>query len=241
MPGGGTGVTTNITTQDRPSTSTSGPWVADGKKPASRLRGTKRRRSIPHLLLGALLVLACAAAFLVVSLNSGNKESVLALARPVAVGQVLTTQDLKQVSVAVDSGVSVVDASQAASVVGKTMSASLPAGALLTVDMVSGAGVPAVGQAIAALSLKAGQFPVEVSPGAHVSVVFVPGQAGAALAGPPVPDSTTVWPAVVTSVTSPPNQQITVVSVQLSQAAARQIAAVPAGQLSIVMLPGSGQ
>src|SRR5437764_2199534 len=244
MPEGGTGVTTRFTTQpdtDRPAGSASGPWVADGKKPASRLRGTTRRRSVPHLLLGALLVLACAAAFLVVSLNSGNRETVLALARPVAVGQVLTAQDLKQANVAVDPGVSVVDASQAASVVGKAMSSSLPAGALLTLDAVSGAGVPVTGQAIAALSLKAGQFPVEVSPGAHVSVVFVPGQAGTALASPPVPDSTTVWPAVVTSVTSPANQQITVVSVQLSQAAARQIAAVLAGQLSIVMLPGSGQ
>ena len=237
-------MTSNITTQpdtDRPTRSASGPWVADGKKPASRLRGMKRRRSLPHLLLGVLLVLACAAAFLVVSLNSGNRVTVLALARPLAVGQVLATQDLKQVNVAVDAGVSVVDASQAASVVGKTMSASLPAGALLTLDAVSGAGVPQAGQAIAALSLKAGQFPVEVSPGSHVSVVFVPGQAGAAVASPPTPDSTTVWPAVVTSVTSSPNQQITVVSVQLSQATARQIAAVPAGQLSIVMLPGSGQ
>ena len=237
-------MTTNITTQpdtDRPTKSTSGPWVTDGKKPASRLRGTKRRRSIPHLLLGTLLVLACAAAFLVMSLNSGNRETVLALARPVTVGQVLTAQDLKQVRVAVDPGVSVVEVNQATSVVGKTMSASLPAGALLTLDAVSGAGVPASGQAIAALSLKAGQFPVEVSPGSHVSVVFVPGQAGAALASPPTPDSTTVWPAVVTSVTSPPNQQVTVVSVQLSRAAARQIAAVPAGQLSIVMVPGSGQ
>jgi hypothetical protein len=243
MPGG-TGVTTNITTQpdtDRPTTSATGSWVADGKKPASRLRGTKRRRSLPHLLLGALLVLACAAAFLVVSLNSGNREPVLALARPVSVGQVVTAQDLKQVNVAVDPGVSIVGVSQAASVVGKTMSTSLPAGALLTLDAVGGAGVPAAGQALAALSLKAGQFPVEVSPGAHVSVVFVPGQSGAALVSPPTPDSTTVWPAVVTSVTSPPNQQITVVSVQVSQAAARQIAAVPAGQLSIAMLPGSGQ
>jgi hypothetical protein len=79
---------------------------------------------------------------------------------------------------------------------------------------------------------------VEVSPGSHVSVVFVSGQSGVALASPPTPDSATTWPAVVTSVTSPPNQQVTVVSIQLSQAAAREIAAVPAGQLSIVMLPG---
>lgn len=236
-------MTTNITQPDtdRHTTSANGSWVADGKKPASRLRGTKRRRSIPYLLLGALLVMACAAAFLVVSLNSGNREPVLALAQPVSVGQVLTAQDLKQVNVAVDPGVSVVDTGQAASVVGRTMSESLPAGALLTLDAVSGAGVPAPGQALAALSLKAGQFPPEVSPGSRVSVVFVPGQAGVALSSPPTPDSTTVWPAVVTSVTSPPNQQTTVVSVQVSPAAARQIAAVPAGQLSIVMLAGGGQ
>jgi hypothetical protein len=238
-------VTTNITTQpdtDRPrSSSANGRWVADGKEPASRLRGTHRRRSIPYLLLGVLLVLACAAAFLVVSLTSENRRPVLALARPVSVGQVLTAQDLRQVNVAVDSGVSVVDVGQAASVVGKTMSTSLPAGALLTLDAVSGAGIPTEGEAVAALSLKAGQFPPEVSPGSHVSVVFVPGQAGVTVSSPPTSDSATVWLAVVTSVTSSPNEQTTVVSVQLSEAAARQVAAVPAGQLSIVMLSGSGR
>lgn len=237
-------MTTTSTTQpdtNRPTTSATGTWTTHGKKPTSRLRGTRRRRSIPHLLLGALLVLACAAAFLVVSLNSGTKHSVLALAQPVSVGQVLSTQDLKQVNVAVGPGVSVVDASQAASVVGKTMSENLPAGALLTLDAVSGSGMPSTGQALAALSLKAGQFPPEVSPGAHVSVVFVPGQAGAGLTDPPTQDSTTVWPAVVTSVSMPPNQQITVASVEVTPVAARQIAAVPAGQLAVVMLPGGGR
>jgi len=236
-------MSTNITTHsgtDRSTRSATGSWGADGTKAASRLHGTKRRRSVPHLLLGALLVLACAAAFLVVSLNSGSKQSVLALARPVVVGQVLTTGDLKEVAVAVDPSVSVVDASEVAGVVGKTMSESLPAGALLTLDAVNGTGVPAAGQALAALSLKAGQFPPEVSPGSHVAVVFVPGPVGVGLATPPTPDATTVWPAVVTSVTNPPNQQITVVSVQVSPVTAGQIAAIPAGQLSIVMLAGNG-
>ncbi|NKQ59005.1 hypothetical protein HFP15_39805 [Amycolatopsis sp. K13G38] len=225
----------------RPAASLGGSWASDATESTSRVRAAKRRRSVPHLLLGTLLVLACAVAFTVVSLNSGDREPVLALARPVTVGQVLTAQDLKQVNVAVDPGVSVVDVNQAASLMGKTVSTNLPAGALLTRDAVSGTGVPAAGQALAALSLKAGQFPVEVSPGSHVSVVFVPGQSGSVLASPPAPDATTGWPAVITSVASPPNQQITVVSVQVSQAAARQIAAVPAGQLSIVMLAGGGQ
>ncbi len=234
---------TNTTLPDtnRPLGSTGGPWVSDGKKPpATRLR-SGRRRSVPHLLLGALLVLVCAGVFLLVSLNSDQRQPVLALAQNVSVGQVLTAQDLKQVNVAADPGVSVMDASQAASVVGKTMSTSLSAGALLTPDAVGGSGFPTAGQALAALSLKSGQFPPEVAPGSHVSVVFVPSQAGAAVESPPSPDQSTVWPAVVTSVTSLPDQQITVISVQLGEAAARQIAAVPAGQLSVVLVSGGGQ
>lgn len=228
-------MTTPIANQPdtRPTTSETGFWTT-GRKPTSRLRSAKRRRSIPHLVLGVLLVLACATAFATVSLVTGNKQSVLALARPVSVGQVLTVQDLKQVNVSLDPDVSVVDAQQAAGVVGRTMAESLPAGALLTVDAVSGPGVPAAGQALAALALKPGQFPPEVSPGAHVSVVFVQSQNSSQ----PTSDATTVWPAVVTSVTAPANQQATVVSVEVSQAAAREIAAVPAGQLSLVMLPG---
>ncbi|MEV6603502.1 SAF domain-containing protein [Kutzneria sp. NPDC051319] len=196
---------------------------------------------MPHLLLGTLLVIVCAGVFVVWSLTSDTREPVLALARPVTVGQVLTAQDLKQVNVVVDPGVSVVDASQAASVVGKAVSTSLTVGALLTPDAVGSGGVPAAGQALAALSLKSGQFPPEVGPGAHVSVVFVPGQVGGAVASAPTADPSSVWPAVVTSVTSPPNQQITVISVLLGESAARQVAAVPAGQLSVVMVSGGGR
>lgn len=224
----------------RPESTADGPWISDGKKPpASRLRATGRRRSVPYLLLGVLLVLACVGGFVLISLNSGDRQAVLALARGVSVGHVLTTQDLRQVNVAVDPGVAVVGAGQAATVVGRPMATNLSAGALLTPDAVGGAAVPTDGQAIAALALKPGQFPAEVGPGVRVSVVFVPGQAGTA-SSPPV-DGGTVWPAVVTSVTVPPNEQTTVVSVQLTEAAARQVAAVPAGQLSIVMLSSGGR
>ncbi len=224
---------------DRATSTANGSWISDGKKlSASRLRTAGRRRSVPYLLLGVLLVLACVGAFVVISLNSGDREAVLALARGVRVGHLLTTQDLRQVNVAVDPGVAVVGADQAATVVGRPMATSLSAGALLTPDAVGGAAIPTSGQAIAALALKPGQFPAEVGPGGRVSVVFVPGQAGTA-SSPPA-DGGTVWPAVVASVTTLANEQNTVVSVQLSEAAARQVAAVPAGQLSIVMLSTVG-
>ncbi|MFD0201426.1 MULTISPECIES: hypothetical protein [Saccharothrix] len=225
---------------NRAASAATGPWANDGKKSfASRLRTTGRRRSMPYLLLGMLLVLACVGGFVLISLNSGDRQAVLALARGVQVGHVLTTQDLRQVNVAVDPGVAVVGADQAVTVVGRLMATSLSAGALLTPDALGGAALPTNGQAIAALALKPGQVPAEVGPGARVSVVFVPGQAGTATSPPA--DGGMVWPAVVTSVTTPANDQNTVVSVQLSEAAARQVAAVPAGQLSIVMLSAGGR
>ncbi|HWO67483.1 MAG TPA: hypothetical protein VNO31_46365 [Umezawaea sp.] len=232
--------TTIRTDTDRATSTANSPWINDGKKqPASRLRATGRRRSVPHLLLGVLLVLACVAGFVLISLNSGDRQAVLALARGVPLGHVLTTQDLRQVNVAVDPGVAVIGAEQAATVVGRPMATSLSAGALLTPDAVAGPALPTSGQAIAALALKPGQFPAEVGPGARISVVFLAGQAGTT-SNPPA-EAGTVWPAVVTSVTAAANDQTTVVSVQLAESAARQVAAVPAGQLSIVMLSAGGR
>jgi hypothetical protein len=231
---------TTTTDADRSSTSDGYPWVSSGKKSdaGSRLRGTGRRRSLPYLLLGVLLVVACTATFLLISLDSGTRQPVLALARAVTVGHVLTAQDLRQVNVAVDPGVSIVDAGQAASVVGKTMSVSLPAGALLTPDAVGVPAVPVAGQAIASLSLKAGQVPPEIAPGARVSVVFVPSGAAASATSAPTSDTAAAWEGVVTSVTSPDTEQATVVSVQLTESAAREVAAIPVGQLSLVLLAG---
>jgi hypothetical protein len=47
------------------------------------------------------------------------------------------------------------------------------------------------------------------------------------------------WQATVIGVTGRPDEQTTVVSLQLTESAARQVAAVPAGQLSVVMLTKS--
>lgn len=199
---------------------------------ASRIHASVRRRSLPHLLMGVLLVMLCTTGFVAYSLETGHRQQVLALARPVAVGQVLTARDLEQVGVAADSGVAVLRAEAAGSVIGRTMTTGLSAGSLLTAAAVSSAGTPPPGQGIASLALKPGQFPPEVAAGAHVSVVSAPTTTpGTGLLGA----APSTWPAIVTTVTSPANQQLTVVSLQLDTAEARQIAAMPAGQLSLVV------
>lgn len=228
-----THVTNNASTS-RPSTSDQPAWISDKQRGITRLRG--RKRSLPYLALGVVLVIACAGTFLWITLTANDRRPVLALNRPVAVGHVLTPQDLQQVNVAVDAGVLVVDAGQVTSVVGKTMAVSLSAGTLLTSDSVAAPAIPVAGQSIAALALKVGQFPVEVGPGARVSVVFVPNGSQAEAA-----ETSTSWPGMVTSISSPTNEQVTVVSVQVAEAAARQIAAVPTGQLALVLLAGGGR
>jgi hypothetical protein len=225
----------------RSASSAGGSWLSTWRRPdtGSRLPGG-RRRSVPHLLVGALLVLACAAGVVLWSLVAGERQRVLALVHPVSVGHVLSTSDLREESIAADPGVSTVAASQAAMVVGRTMATSLPAGSLLTPEVLGAALVPARGQAITALALKAGAFPPELAPGAQVAVVVVPGStagSSSALASPNVPSA---WQATVISVTGRADEQTTVVSLQLAESAARQVAAVPAGQLSVVMLPGGG-
>jgi hypothetical protein len=237
--------TTNTPTRDRTDTGPAEAWLRNDSKPTrtARLRGSPRRRSVPHLALGVVLVLACAAATVFAALQFTDRQQVLALARPVTVGHVLTTEDLRQVSVSAAGGVSVVPAGQVSVVVGQTMAVSLPAGSLLTPTELGAAALPQPGQAITALALKPGQFPTALGPGAHVLVVLAPGSTSGGSptsAGSPssAQQAVAVWPATVTDLAGQANDQSTVVSVQLADTAARQVAAQPSGALSLVLVSG---
>lgn len=234
--------TAGSTNTDTPTGRKASPsaWAGrDGKAP-SRLSGSGRRRSVPYLLIGVLLVVVCAAGGVVAGMQLGQRESVLALARPVAVGDVVSAQDLKQVSIAVDSGMDVLPASSASSVVGQPIAYSLPAGSLLTRSELGSPQVPAQGKAIAAVGLKDGQFPPDLTPGTTVAVLTTPGLGTTSGTSTGSAQSSS-WTAVVTAVSSNPNAQTTVVSLQLSESDARALASAPAGQLSLVAISGGGQ
>ena len=95
------------------------PWPA---RPAAAPGG---RRSVPHLLLGVLLVLACAVGALVVTVQFGGSRMVLATARAVGVGQVLSAADVRQVSLPADSDIRAVDASAAPTLLGRSWAVAL--------------------------------------------------------------------------------------------------------------------
>jgi hypothetical protein len=229
-------------TPTAPSSGTETPprsWA--GRKPGepSRIaRGTRRRRA-PYLVLGVLLVVTCVAGAVITVLQVGKREPVLTLAHPVQVGQVLTRSDLRQVSLSADSGIDLVPASQAGSVLGRRMAYALPAGTLLTRSAQGRPQVPPEGHAIVAVAAKPGQFPPQLARGTAVSVIVSPdSQDGrssqATVSGGP-------WPAVVVGVEAPASDQSTVVSLQLPAASARQVAAVPPGELSVVAVAAGGK
>ena len=202
--------------------------------PGTGPRSGPGRRSVPHLLLGVLLVCSCTAGAVVWSLNVGERRAALALARSVTVGQTLAAADLREVSVAVDGDVDAIPASEASSVVGRLVAADLPAGVLLSHRLLGAAPAPAVGRAVAAIALQPGQAPLDVQPGAHVLVV---------LAADPNAEATTTrplseWPGIVADIARDVNADRLVVSVDLDKNDARSVAAAPVGRLSVVVVAG---
>lgn len=201
------------------------------ERQAGQSRMTAMRRSVPHLMFGLVLVAVSVAGSVFWSLTTGERHLALALASPVAIGQTIGVNDLREVSVALDGTIDAIPAEEAASVIGQTVAASLPAGALLPRAALGTSTIPEPGDAIAALALQPGQVPPEISAGTHVLVVLSTDE----------PMSDSAWPAVVIDVARQPTERALVVSVQLAEDDARRVAASPVGQLSVVLVAGGGR
>ncbi|GLZ37883.1 hypothetical protein [Actinokineospora sp. NBRC 105648] len=206
-----------------------------GKLSAPRLTTAARRRKVPYLLLGVLLVLACTAAGVVVGTTVGDREQVLVLAGPVTVGHVLSSQDILQSSLAKGNDLGAIPADELPTVVGQPIAFSLPTGALLTRAVLGTPRVPPQGQAVVAVAVKPGQFPPDLSQGTRVAVIVIPGTNATGGTAPSAPLS---WSATVTDVQSKPNDQNTVVALLLNEADARGLASVPAGQITLLAVNG---
>lgn len=212
-----------------------GPW-----------RAARRRRRLPFVALGGLLVIVCVLAYAYGAVRLGERIQVLAVARSVAAGQAITVADLKQVSAARDSGVRLIPAAQAAQVVGRTAVVPLVAGTLLTPDLLGDAAFPPAGKVTASVALKPGQYPQGLAAGARV-VVYVsanpqngqPAPAAGSAAGGSTPAR---LPAVVLGVDlAGDGQGATVVTLLLDASDGPRLAAAPAGGVVLMQTaPGGG-
>jgi len=219
-----------------------GAGGAPGGGGAGPWRSVRRRRRLPYLTVGSVLVIACVLGFAWTSVRLGDRISVLAVARPVAAGQPISAADLKEVSAVEAPGLVWIAASQADQVVGRTAAVPLVPGVLLTDALLGEPSFPPRGQTVASVALKAGQFPRSLSNGARV-VLFLTNNTGQAAgdsqpAGKPA-DPPTLEAVVLDVETSVDGQGDTVVSLLLAADDAPELAAAPpAGLVLMQTAPG---
>lgn len=202
--------------------------------PAVVTGAVRPKRRWSRLVGGLLLVLVCAGIFAVVQLAGDARVQVLAVARPVAAGQVVGADDLRVVAVVPDASVRLVRASRLTEIVGQTAAVPLAPGTLLAESQLGPASWPSAGQAVVAVALKPGRVPVGLAAGSHVRIVTVAKEAPTENAG--LPSAAVSVPAVVVGVSEAVDGAGTsVVSLLLAQDDATKVAGV-GSELALVLV-----
>lgn len=156
------------------------------------VEGTSRSRNYYSIGLRGVIVLALVIAGVIVFTRIGERHPVLAVARPVAAGQVIQASDLREVKLPKDQGIDPVAARDRSKVVGKVAKVTLIPGTTLAWDALEEA--PAAlgaNEAVVGIALKPGMYPSELRAGDRVRVVEA-GTAGASSSEAPsalVPDA----------------------------------------------------
>jgi hypothetical protein len=121
-----------------------------------------------------LLVIATVVVFWQVDLRRHADEAYLATARPIGAGQVIGDTDVTVVRVGNASGLSLLAEASRSDVIGRTATAPIPSGTLLTGAQVGPAAWPPKDQAVIALPVKPGRAPQGLAVGSTVVVLVVP-------------------------------------------------------------------
>jgi hypothetical protein len=132
------------------------------------------RRSYPILAAGLLAALVGALLFSTMASGFDKRHGVLAVARPVAAGEVLTRDDLQTIKANTSSGAGLVAAEDLSRIVGRTAAVPLVAGSLLAPGHLGSATGLESGQAAVGLLLDPGRFPPGLRSGDRVAVVSAP-------------------------------------------------------------------
>lgn len=206
---------------------------------ASALLST-RRVNVPRALFGGLGVVVCSMGAVVASHLLDPRTRVLMVVEPVAAGQVITAADLRTVPVALARGIDVIPASQATIIVGRPAALPLVAGALLGNADVGPASFPPAGQAVAAVALKAGMFPLHLAAGDKVQVILPsqPAMSAAPMtAGTAAPSQSLV--ATVAAVARVDTQGATVANLLMDSDGAAKVAAASTSMsgVAVTLLP----
>ncbi len=225
-----------------PRIATDGRQASNGARPATaRPRPAGRRRQVPLVVVGVLLVIGCALAFTDASLHLGSREEVLVVTHPLGVGQVLTPGDLRAVKVSTGSGLAPILVTEESSVVGRSLAVPLVAGSLLTSGEVGSASPVGSGSDVVALALKAGSFPPNLAAGDRVQVVPVTSSSSSSSGTASTTNGSPVAATVLAvEAASPASGNPTVFSLQVSTGDADEVASLAAANQASLVQVGAG-
>jgi hypothetical protein len=145
------------------------PPQAGPRQPAPALvPGGGRQRRWSLALLAVLVTVASALGFVVLWMNAGGREPVLALRHDVAAGQTIEDDDLQVVRVAADPGIDPIASSARDEVVGRPAAADLLAGTLLVPSAVGNPSGLEAGQAVIAVPVSPEELPADLEGGDRV-------------------------------------------------------------------------
>jgi hypothetical protein len=148
--------------------------AARGNAPLGMPRPSGRRRRRPALIgLAVLLIVGSAAVAGLLALRLDTRVPALVAARPIAIGQQITKEDLGEQRIAGD-GLTVLGADQSAKVIGSFAAQDIPQGRLIDAQMVQSQGFLKTGTVAVGVSVPAGRMPASgLRPGDRVQVVQV--------------------------------------------------------------------
>ena len=199
-----------------------------------------RRRSLVLIAGGLTVALAGALLFALLHVRLDKRVPVLAVARPVAVGQVVRDADLRVVQVSAERGLQLLGGDSRGRVVGRVAVVPLVPGSLLIPSHL-GASLPVEpGKAVVGVALRPGQMPSVLRPGHRVLVVHTGASPSLRVlgesAGAPLAWTSTGEVLAISGDADPAGTKVVSILVEDKQAAPIADAAA-GGHLSVVLLP----
>jgi hypothetical protein len=178
-----------------------GGWQAPTTPAGRRLPSAPRERKPVLAALAIVLVVGCALAAGYLVVQSGKRVAAVEISREVPAGQRIPLSAMTEIQVAAGTGLSYVQWSQASQVSQFYAASTIPAGTLLTRNMVAATATSTAGKAVMGLALKDGQLPRGLLVGQHIDIYDV---SDANEACPGAPGSTLAANAVVLAINIPP-------------------------------------
>lgn len=138
-----------------------------------RMASEDRRRQLPWVIVGLTVTLTAAIIFALWATSLSNRTAVAVANRDIPTGSMIEIEDLRAVEIASGQGAGFVPMADLEAVVGHTVRAAIPEGAILHPGLLSTSSPIDQGMAVVGAVLHPGEYPIAgLGPGQSVGVVI---------------------------------------------------------------------